>query len=30
MSGKPDGNEPITVEVRQTHIEEGNPASPNR
>ena len=30
MSGKPDGNKPITVEVRQTHIEEGNPASANR
>ena len=30
MSEQPDGNEPITVEIRQTHIEEGNPTSPNR
>ena len=29
MSSKPDGNTVITVEIRQTHIEEGNPVSPN-
>ena len=28
MSGKPDGNEPITVEIRQTHIEEGTRRAP--
>ena len=27
MSGKPDGNEPITVEIRRTHIDEGDPSS---
>ena len=30
MSGQPDGNAVVTVEVRQTHIEEGNPTSANR
>ncbi len=30
MSGKPDENTVITVEIRQTHIDEGNPTSPNR
>ena len=27
MSSKPDGNTVITVEVRRTHIDEGDPSS---